>query len=433
MLELGGLGTGFANAGFNIISANDIWNVAAQTYTANHPNTNYIVEDISKVTGELLLKDTNYKKEDIDVIIGGPPCQGFSTLGKRFIDDPRNKLFKEYIRIVNDIRPKIFVMENVSGILNMQRGKVLKNILENFKKIGYKVEYKLLNAAEYGVPQQRERAIFIGTRLDIDIKYPNKKFSLYGNENLPKAISFKEATSDLPLSEEEEITNYLTQPQNEYQKYIRGNSKTILNHNPSKHTDKAKKMMKYIPEGSSAWEVEMPEELKPTSGFGNTYARLDSNQPGMTITRNYSCISSSRCIHPFVNRGLTTREAARIQSFPDNYIFKGSKTDIEIEIGNSVPPILGKEIGIAIKEMLDEEKNMEENIEKRDRASGWKYAKLTGHENESIIENLVNENEQYQKELLKKIGKPDQTIKDIKIGGLNEKDVICIFDNEKTK
>ena len=364
MQELDGLGTGFIKAGFNIVSANDIWKPAAETYTANHPQTKYIVEDIAQVNGENLLEGTGYSKEDIDVIIGGPPCQGFSTLGKRFIDDPRNKLFKEYIRIVDDIRPKIFVMENVSGILSMQGGKVLKEIISNFKEIGYKVEYKLLNAAEYGVPQLRERTIFIGTRLNIDIKYPAKQFSLKENDTLPKAITFEEATSDLALSEKDEIVEYKTQPQNEYQKMVRGNTNKVLNHKPANHSQKAIEMMKYIPVGSSAWEVDMPEELKPTSGYGNTYARLDPKQPGMTITRNFSCISSSRCIHPYVNRGLTAREAARIQSFPDNYIFKGTKTDIEIEIGNSVPPILGEAIGNAVNQMLENNIERGENGKK---------------------------------------------------------------------
>lgn len=145
----GGLGTGFERAGFNIISANDIWASAKKTYVANHPNVNYIVKDIAQLTSKELLDNTGYSKNDIDVIIGGPPCQGFSTLGKRFIDDPRNKLFKEYVRIVNDIRPKFFVMENVSGILSMENGNVLKNIICSFEEIGYNVKYKLLNAAEY--------------------------------------------------------------------------------------------------------------------------------------------------------------------------------------------------------------------------------------------------------------------------------------------
>jgi len=353
----GGLGTGFENAGFNIVSANDVWQAAADTYVANHKNVNYIVEDISKIDGEILLKNTKYEKSEIDVIIGGPPCQGFSTLGKRFIDDPRNKLFKEYVRIVNDIKPKVFVMENVSGILSMEKGKVLENIIKSFKEIGYKLEYKLLNAAEYGVPQLRERTIFIGTRIDVDIKFPKKTHTLTNEKGYKKALTLWDAIGDLPQSDEFEFNNYDKEPLNSFQKRMRKNNVQLLNHKPSSHNEKAKKMMKYIPMGKSAWETEMPEELKPTSGYGNTYARLNANEPGMTITRNFACISSSRCIHPYLNRGLTAREAARIQSYPDNYVFKGSKTDIHIQIGNSVPPLLGEKIAEAIRVMLDSEKD----------------------------------------------------------------------------
>lgn len=351
----GGLGTGFVKQGFNIIAANDIWEPAAKTYITNHPKVNYIVEDIAKIDGDMLLKGTKYTKADIDVIIGGPPCQGFSTLGKRFIDDPRNKLFKEYVRIVDDIRPKFFVMENVSGILSMQGGKVLENIITSFNNIGYHVEKRLLNAAEYGVPQQRERTIFIGTRLDIDIKYPEKTHSITGEKGYKKALTLWDAIGDLPQIEDKEINEYVNEPKNSYQKLMRKNCTVLNNHIPQQHKAKAKEMMRYIPTGKSVWEVkDLPKELRPTSGFGNTYARLNPDEPGMTITTNFACISSSRCIHPYLNRGLTAREAARIQSYPDNYVFKGSKTDIHIQIGNSVPPLLGEQIAKTIKQMLNE-------------------------------------------------------------------------------
>lgn len=359
----GGLGTGFENGGFNIIAANDIWKAAEQTYKENHPNVKYIVQDIANIDGNELLKGTGYTRKDIDVIIGGPPCQGFSTLGKRFIDDPRNKLFKEYVRIVNDIRPKFFVMENVVGILSMGKGQVLANIIKAFNDIGYKLKYTVLNAAEYGVPQQRERAIFIGTRLNIEIMYPKKSHSISGEKGYKKALTLWDAIGDLPQSSTEELTEYTNEPQNNYQKLMRKNSKNIKNHKPSMHNEKAKMMMNYIPTGMSVWEVkDIPKELIPTSGYGNTYARLNPSEPGMTITSNFACISSSRCIHPYLNRGLTAREAARIQSYPDDYIFKGSKTDIHIQIGNSVPPILALEIAKTVKEMLDNNNNNNNNM-----------------------------------------------------------------------
>ena len=351
----GGFGTGFKNLGFNIVSANDIWEPASRTYCLNHPKVKYIIDDISKINGEKLLDRTGFKNSDIDVIIGGPPCQGFSTLGKRFIEDPRNKLFKEYVRIVNEIQPKIFVMENVSGILSMENGEVLNKIKSSFNEIGYRVEYRLLNAAEYGVPQQRERTIFIGTKLNIDIKYPEKTHTLSNNKKLKKAVSLWEAIGDLPQSDNKEIIHYDSVETNSYQKKMRNKNDMITNHIPSSHNNKAIELMKYIPKGKSAWDVEgIPADLKPKSGYGNTYARLNPDEPGMTITRNFACISSSRCIHPFLNRGLTAREAARIQSYPDNYKFIGSKTDIHIQIGNSVPPLLAEKIAENIKIMLDE-------------------------------------------------------------------------------
>lgn len=354
----GGLGTGFINSGFNIISANDIWDAAGKTYIANHPNVKFIVKDIAKLSKDELLKNTGYNEKDIDVIIGGPPCQGFSTLGKRFIDDPRNKLFKEYVRIVKEIKPKFFVMENVRGILTMEKGKVLEQIINSFKEIGYKVEFRKLNAAEYGVPQQRERIIFIGTNTNVLIRFPQKTHTLENNPNLKKALTLWDAIGDLPQSDNLEFTNYQTDPQNEFQEKMRNGSSRLFNHKPSHYNKKAIEMMRYIPMGKSVWDVknDIPKELIPTSGYGNTYARLDANKPSTTITRNFACISSSRCIHPYLNRGLTAREAARIQSYPDTYIFLGSKTDIHLQIGNSVPPILAKQIANTIIEMLNEVK-----------------------------------------------------------------------------
>lgn len=348
----GGLGKGFSDAGFNIVVANDIWPVVEDTYLSNFPNSKFITKDISLLTGKELLQDTGLSNNDIDVIIGGPPCQGFSTLGKRFIDDPRNKLFKDYIRIVGEIKPKVFVMENVSGIMNMQKGKVLQEILKSFNEIGYKVEVQLLNAANYGVPQTRTRAIFIGTRLNTEIIFPEPTIN-----SAVDMLSLWDAISDLPQDDEKELNEYAIPPQNNYQKIMRKNTEKLELHIPSKHGENSRKMMTFIPTGKSVWEVEnIPENLKPKSGYGNTYARLDPTEPGMTITRNFSCISSSRCIHPYLNRGLTAREAARIQSFPDDYKFSGSKTDIHLQIGNSVPPILAYNIAETIKKMLTDAK-----------------------------------------------------------------------------
>ena len=250
----------------------------------------------------------------------------------------------------------MYVVVPLTSITNVFLPLTLENILKSFNDIGYKLEYKLLNAAEYGVPQQRERTIFIGTRTDVKIRYPKKTHTLTGEKDLLPALTLWDAIGDLPQSDNEEIKEYTCEPKNNYQRKIRNGALTLANHKPPVHNEKAINMMKYIPMGKSAWDVkaEMPKEYMPTSGYGNTYARLNANEPGMTITRNFACISSSRCIHPYLNRGLTAREAARIQSYPDTYIFKGTKSDIHLQIGNSVPPILAEKIANTISELLDE-------------------------------------------------------------------------------
>lgn len=355
----GGFAEGFLKVGVNILLANDIWEPAALTYKENHKDVDFILKDIYELDGKELLKRLKLDEGELDIIIGGPPCQGFSTVGKRNKNDPRNNLFKEYLRIVSKIKPKVFVMENVTGILSMERGRVLTNIISSFKDIGYKIDYKVLNAADYGVPQIRERVIFIGTRLDIDIIFPEPTHTSsvelnFLNHNLKPHITLGEAIGDLPKIEaNEEKTEYELEPQNDYQRERRKDACKLTLHSSGKHSPKLIEMMKYIPEGSSVWEIEdIPKELIPTSGYGNTYARLNSKVPGMTITRNFSCISSSRCIHPFSNRGLTAREAARIQSFDDRYIFMGNKSDIALQIGNAVPPLLAQSIGESIIKML---------------------------------------------------------------------------------
>lgn len=359
----GGFAEGFNKAGFNIKIANDIWESASETYKLNHNETKFILKDIHELTGDEILNELDIKNGQVDVIIGGPPCQGFSTVGKRAKNDPRNNLFKEYLRIVASINPKIFVMENVVGILSMEKGKVLKNIIESFSNIGYKIQYNILNAADYGVPQLRERVIFIGTRLDSDIVFPepthsSNNLNFINNINALPHLTLWDAISDLPkLNANEEALSYDKEPQTEYQKQRRKNSNSLTLHSSGKHSEKLIAMMEYIPEGSSVWEIEdIPNELRPTSGYGNTYARLNSNFPGMTITRNFSCVSSSRCIHPFLNRGLTAREAARIQGFDDKYQFVGTKSDIALQIGNAVPPLLAEKIAYIVKEMLSTEK-----------------------------------------------------------------------------
>ena len=328
----GGFSFGFELAGLKVTYGIDIWETALKTFKKNHINSKVLKKDISKLKG----KELNNIFNKTDLIIGGPPCQPFSTAGKRALDDKRALLVKEYARIIKEVKPQIFVFENVKGFPSFAKGFLLQEILDIFDYIGYNLSFGILNTKNFGIPQNRERFIIIGSL--------NKKIEL------PKPLNiiwtFKDATSDLPkINAGEEAKEYLTNPQNDLQKYYRRKSPIILTeHKAKNHSKKILEMMKYIPEGKSAHEVllDIPEELRPTSGYKNTYKRIKWNEPAPTITRNFCVPSSSNCIHPEYNRTLTIREAARIQSFPDDYIFCGNDIDKRIQIGNAISPLLGK-------------------------------------------------------------------------------------------
>ncbi|UXM84573.1 DNA cytosine methyltransferase [Methanococcus aeolicus] len=354
---VGGLSYGFAqDKNFEIIAANEILPDMAKAYELNNPLVKMYCKDIKNFGIKDLQEDLGIKKGDIDLIIGGPPCQAYSTLGKRLIDDPRGKLFQEYYRVLKEIEPKVFLFENVKGLLSMQKGELLKTIIKLFESLGYKVKYKVLNSADYGAPQIRERIIIVGTKLKKEFKYP--KPTHYNPElgynltyfSLKPYLTLSEAISDLPfIKSGEESFEYATEPQNEFQKMMRKNApKKLMDHNAPKNNEKLIKLMEKLPDGGTP--KDLPEELRPKSGFANTYCRLWWNRPSTTITRNLSTPSSSRCIHPKAPRPLTTREGARIQCFPDNYIFYGSRSSKNLQIGNAVPTVLSIALKNAIKE-----------------------------------------------------------------------------------
>lgn len=236
----------------------------------------------------------------------------------------------------------------------MQKGELLKTIISLFESLGYKVIYKVLNSADYGVPQIRERVIIIGTKLNKVFAYPEPthynpeegKIPLI--QNLKPYLTVAEAISDLPfIKSNEESFEYSTEPLNEFQRLMRKNApKKLMDHNAPKNNETLVKIMESLPDGGSP--SDLPEELRPKSGFANTYCKLWWNKPSTTITRNFSTPSSSRCIHPKAPRPLTTREGARIQCFPDHYIFYGSRSDKNLQIGNAVPTFLS----IALKNVL---------------------------------------------------------------------------------
>lgn len=362
----GGLSTGFEMAGFKIPLAveKDEW--AAETYKNNHPDTKVVTEDITQVLDlDNLLDDPGIS---IDGIIGGPPCQGFSLSGNRDKKDPRNSLFMEFVRFVKHFNPQFFVMENVTGILSMQTksGELVKEVILNeYKNAGYQVEIFILNAAEFGVPQSRMRVFFIGLRNEIPydkVKIEPKGF-LFGD----KQITIEQAIMDLPqikAGEGEEEYDYGCAPQNEYQKWVREGSDKIRNHITMRHTARLVERFSHIGFGQSVADVAEEFQQRQRGAAhkvsGKVYSQNNMrpfpDRPSPTIPASFQ----SNFVHPYIDRNYTAREGARLQSFPDRYIFCGKRTTMSWEknlsqyqqIGNAVPPLLAKAIGESIREYL---------------------------------------------------------------------------------
>ena len=326
----GGLSEGINQAGINVLLANEINQDACLTYVYNHPKTIINQEDIRKVNGKSIKNIFG----GIDVVAGGPPCQGFSLAGKRDPKDPRNKMFKEFHRVIKELKPNTFVMENVKGLLSFQKGEFVNKIVRHFENIGYNVTVNLLNASDFGVPQQRERVFIIG---NVD-----GKISLDLVKKCKEKVTTKQALSDLEfLNSGEEINEYKFKPQTNYQKLMRLSNK-LTNHKASNH---------------SAAVIERFSKIKPGKGIKslplkyqtskNVLFRLNPELPSRTVTT-----LPEDLIHYSKNRILTVREMARLQSFNDKYLFLGPRTTggdrrkyscpQYTQVGNAVPPILSK-------------------------------------------------------------------------------------------
>lgn len=360
----GGMTLGFEWSGYNSIITSDIDENCGKTIKRNFPNTNFILGDISNVNKEDF--DNLLNGREVDVITGGPPCQGFSLANKnrnKVEDDPRNKLFYEYVKFIKWYNPKAFVMENVKGLLSMEKGKVIQLIKEEFENagIGYNVDYKVLRASDYGVPQTRERVILIGFRKDLGLfpEFPEKIKS--------KEVTVWEAISDLPQIEAgkgKDDVDYGSEPVNEYQKFMREKTNKVFNHIAMKHTQRLIDRFNAIQPGKNlldVWETHgamkrgNPNE-KSEIKFSQNNLRLHADKPAPTVAASFQ----SNFIHPFLNRNFTAREGARFQSFPDDFIFEGMRTKMSWEvglsqyqqIGNAVPPLMAKAIADKIKDIL---------------------------------------------------------------------------------
>ena len=353
----GGFSKGFEQAGFNVKFGIDMWEDATITYKHNFPNACVLNEDITKIDGQDILDITGLSKDKVDVIIGGPPCQGFSVSGKRLIDDERNKLYKSFVKIVNELHPKVFVMENVPGLVRLFNGQVADQVLKDFSDIGYRVQMKILSSDNYGVPQQRKRVFFVGLsnsslKRNILYEYPQP---IMGSGTTVPAITCKDAISDLDFVPDDvslgEKIEYMIEPQNPYQQMMRKNSKSILNHSITLHTDKTKNIIAMVPDGGNY--KDLPQDLQDTRKVHIAWTRMDSTKPCFTIDTGHN-----HHFHYRANRVPTVRESARIQSFPDNFEFIGIKTSQLKQVGNAVPPLLAKALGESIIKILEENKNV---------------------------------------------------------------------------
>lgn len=349
---IGGLSYGFSiMPEFNIVAANEIDTDMAKAYSLNHTNVKVLNCDIQDITHEML--EYILQGNKVDLIVGGPPCQSYSTLGKRQMDERAN-LFMQYKRILNILQPTAFIFENVTGLLSMSSGGLFKKIQDEFEEIGYSIKHKILNAVDYGVPQYRERVILVGMKENNNYKYP---LPTHG-ANLKPYVTLKDAIGDLPIIKSGgKAIKYMYPPNNDFLKFVRIDDKLELHeHHSPRNNDKLIKIMETLKDGQS--KDDLPSDIRPKSGYGNTYAKLWWEKPSTTITRNFACPSSSRCIHPRDSRAMSIREGARLQSFPDNYIFYGSDGKKRLQIGNAVPPLMSIEIA---KEMLNALKNHKVN------------------------------------------------------------------------
>lgn len=326
----GGFQIGFERAGFSVVLSTDFDADCETVHKINRPGVPFLRLDIHELD-ERTLDYYIGKNTNIDVLIGGPPCQGFSTIGKRISSDPekrnatdpRNTLFREYIRILTYLQPKFFLMENVEGLLTREKGRIFEDIKSTFAQTGYEFNYVILNAADYGVPQIRNRVFFYGNRLGIKMS--------------PPAPSCGDSVGKPYMTVGKAIGDLATVPDDE-----------AFNHVALRHGEINIRRYSLIPEGGRLPEDKLPPELY-RKNFGNTFKRLHRDKPSLTMVPGHNAFP----IHPWLNRSLTVREAARLQTFPDSYRFAGPRQKQCMQVGNAVPPLLAEIWATHIKEELD--------------------------------------------------------------------------------
>lgn len=333
----GGLSLGLHEAGWECALAVDHWSDAIATYRANFPAHRAACADVHELDRRAL---TSMLPEQPAWVVGGPPCQGFSTIGKRQRTDPRNDLVREFRRIVKTLEPEGFCLENVIGLRDMDFEAPVRGL---FEELGYRVTSTILRAADFGIPQLRHRIIFVGHRErgyfdgPVPTTSPNRYTTVW------------DAIGDLPeVGPGETVTAYDKEPFTAFQRKLRADSTALQGHTVSKHPPHLVKAISFIPDGGNRRSI--PDEHQPQSGYHNSYSRLSSRAPAVAVTSNMGKPSATRCIHPFQHRGLTAREGARLQSFPDRVHFSGGVVSQRLQVANAVPPLLAQAIGQALED-----------------------------------------------------------------------------------
>lgn len=344
----GGLSKGFMDAGFSIIVGVDNDQDALNTFALNHKGATVLNEDLSKQETFDKIKQIAGARS-IDVIIAGPPCQGFSLTGPRNFDDDRNKLYLAVLEMVKQYKPKGFIIENVPGMATLYNGQIKNEILKRFREMGYNIDCNILKACDYGVPQMRKRLVFMGIRQDLgQPRFPKTSF---GPETERPYITCREAISDLPariksLGVEED--KYCGPALTDYQKAMRGSCAVLYNHVATKHKDFVKATIALVPEGGNY--KDLPIGVGESRTFHMAWTRLDGNAPARTVDTGHRNL-----FHYELNRVPTVRESARIQSFPDDFVFTGTRTKQDRQVGNAVPPLLGYALGKELLAIIGEE------------------------------------------------------------------------------
>lgn len=362
----GGLSHGFEQTGVFVVTAGlDLLRDRIDTFRLNHIYAASILGDVRTFPRDTLRE----LARDPEVIVGGPPCQGFSSIRPfRTLTegDPRNSLVEEFVIIVGELRPRWFVFENVVGLLTHGKGAAFRALLQGFEDAGYSVDWRVVNMALLGLPQARERLVVVGSRDGEHFEWPAPTNTYDGRSmagrdakrlhidplfhgQLPPAITVMDAIGDLPPVKSGAAASRYddTRPMTDYARMMRGDCRELTMHEATRHSDKMMEIIRLA--GTNRWAL--PEGMT-SSGFSSCYSRLDPDRPSVTLTVNFVHPASNRCIHPFQDRALTPREGARLQGFPDAFRFAGTRAQVVKQIGNAVPPILGRAIARQLAEVM---------------------------------------------------------------------------------